>query len=145
MKKPNEKFDQFLNFLNDTSSVDAPTLRKDLEADGINMKRIDDGVASILKEVDRAIKRTQLDRAKEQRASFGQTLKDAAKTTFGFGSRKELVDAILSGKFGGVAQGRLQVQFRNRKPDELSDEDLKGLLDDQEILALLEKFRGSKK
>ena len=99
----------------------------------------------MLKEADRALRRKKLDNANEERARFSDSLKDAAKSFFGFDSRKELMDAILGGRFGSTAQGRLQVQFRNRSPEELSDNDLKALLEDQQILELLEKSGGGKK
>lgn len=145
MKNGDNKIERLLDFLQNDDVEDTAVLRGNLEKAGVDLSRIEARLASSLKDADRAIKRKALERASEERSKFGESLKDAAKNLFGFSSRQELMDAILKGRFGETAQGRLQVQFRNRNPEELSDNDLKGLLEDQQILELLEKNRINKK
>lgn len=56
-----------------------------------------------------------------------------------FTSREQLIEAITKGILGDKVKLEFQYHFRNKKVDELTDEDLLSIINDQAIIEFLEK------
>lgn len=134
--KKRDKFDQFAEFLSNDDVI---------ESSAESLKRLDDVISTQLERANKASKKSWLSRAPAERKKFEAKVSGLLdRLTKKFGSREELVGAIQKGLLGGGAQQKLQLQFRNRSVDQLSDSDLMSILGDQEILELL-KQEGEKK
>lgn len=135
--KKTDKFDQFAEFLSGDDQIDSSPQ---------SLKRLQDTISNQLARADKAGKKSWLSRAPEERKQFESKISGLLdRLTKKFGSRDDLLKAIQNGLLGGSAQQKLQLQFRNRSVDELSDADLMSIVGDQEILELLKKEDEKKK
>jgi hypothetical protein len=136
----NKKLDKF-GQLADFSSSDG-----EISSSPQSLKRLQDTVDEQLARAEKAGKKSWLSRAPAGRKEFEAKVSGLLdRLTEKFGSRDELLAAIKNGLLGGAAQKKLQLQFRNRSVDELSDDDLMSLVGDQEVLELLKREEEKKK
>lgn len=130
--------DDLIDFLYDPSDESFSSSKE-------SVARFDEGLKRILERGQRNAKQGWKERGRKQidefRASTQNTIKEFIDQ---FGSREALVSHILSGGLGTQAQRHLQVQFRNRSVDELSEQDLKSVLADVKLLELLSEAKKSK-
>lgn len=126
-----DKFDQFVDFISSDSEISSSPQ---------SLKRLQDTLAMQIERAHKAGKKSWLSRAPLERKKFEDQVNELLdRLTKQFGSRSELLTAIKNGSLGGMAQQKLQLQFRNRSVDELSDADLISIIGDQEMLELLKQ------
>ncbi len=136
----NKKLDK-LGQLADFSSSDG-----EISSSPQSLKRLQDTINEQLTRAEKAGKKSWLSRAPAERKKFETKVSGLLdRLTEKFGSREELLAAIKNGLLGGAAQKKLQLQFRNRSVDELSDDDLMSVVGDQEVLELLKSEEEKKK
>jgi len=117
----------------------------DLESSKESLVRFEAKLKEQLERGRKALKKSWIGRASAARTQFEESAKNVvSELSKMYGSRKELMKAIQDGILGGEIKSRLQVQFRNRKIDELSDEELRSIVGDQELLEILKKIKGDK-
>lgn len=108
-----------------------------------SLARFDHGLQKQMERAKVSAKKSWLSRAPMERSNFTNQIKTrAAEVISRFKNKEELIQAIQNGLLGGSAKQQFQLQFRNRRVDELSEEDLRSIIDDQEILNLLNKKNG---
>ncbi len=132
---PSKKTDSFKQFADFLSSDD------EIASSSESLKRLKDTVSIQLERANKAGKKSWISRAPVERKQFEAKLDGLLEQlTKKFGSREELLSAIRNGVLGGGAQSKLQLQFRNRSVDQMSDADLMSIVGDQEILELLKQL-----
>jgi hypothetical protein len=135
-KNSNSKFENFADFL---FQIDAEGPSAE------SVLRLEKCISEQLERAKTASKKSWLGRAQAERKKFEESTKDLiSNLAMKYGSRPDLISAIQNGLLGTGAKDRLLLQFRNRKADQLSDDDLRAIVGDQEILELLRKFKGDK-
>lgn len=83
--------------------------------------------------------------AASERLLFQKEIEKNIKEIIGkYGSKLELINAVIRGNLGPDSLVRYQTQFRNRDTEELSENDLINLLGDQKILELMSKLKKEK-
>lgn len=130
-KKISERFDKFADFLYTDPGVD-------YESSVESLIRFNSALKQQLERANQASKKNWLARAQDKKNQFERTAKEISSEIKKYGSRKELIEAINSLVSGDLGQN-YHLQFRNRKIDELSDDDLRAILSDQKILEELSK------
>lgn len=131
----NSKLDKFLNL------VDA-SFEGELESSPMEMANLQMKLQNLLKESKQLEQQSWKVSAKSERTKFAAELKSQiADLVAQFGDKKKLWDEIVSGGLGSDAKFKLQTQFRNAKPEDLSEKDIQAILGDQKVLELLKKSR----
>lgn len=127
----NSKLDKFLDLVD--SAFDG-----EIETPPTEMARLQVKMNALLAEAKKLEQQSWKVNAKLERANFASELKGQIESIISqFGSTKGLMEEILNGRLGTGAQHTLQTQFRNKKPEELSEKDIRAILGDQKILELL--------
>lgn len=131
------EFDKLADFLD----CDEP-----ITSSAESLKRLDEAIAFQLERANKAGKKSWMARARKERTEFESSIQGLlGRLSDKFGSRAELIRAIETGVLGDGARSKLQLQFRNRNVDELSDADLMAIIGDQEILQRLKLLDAKKK
>lgn len=137
-RKFNSEFERLADFLFEEEG--------DSEISSASKLRLEKCISEQLERANKISKRSWISRAQAERKKFEESAKNIVSSlTEKYGSRADLVSAIQNGLLGGGIQQRYLLGFRNRRIDELSDEDLRSIIGDQEILELLKKFKGEPK
>lgn len=138
MNEKKSGLDTFVDFLHSVEMNEEGKIG--IHSSKESVHRYLEGLREILEQSQRMKKHAWLRKAKVDRARFSEKIdKGLESLKKKFGSRSEIIDAIKGGLLGKGAQLGFQHQFRNKNVEELSDEDLKSILDDQIIIELLEK------
>lgn len=127
--KKKGQISKFIEFVHDASLGN-------LHSSPESLKRFDDGLAVLLKKAKEAQAHSWISKAKGEIAAFAEQSIKAVSSKFAGLSRQQLLAEIKKQIDGGL---NFQHQFRNKKPDDLSDDELRSILDDQEILKDLKK------
>lgn len=131
----NSKLDKFLNL------VDA-SFEGELESSPADMANLQMKLHNLLKEAKHLEQQSWKVTAKVERAKFAEDLKSqVADIVAQYGDKKKLLEEILKGGLGGAAKFNLQTQFRNIKPEDLSEKDIQAILGDQKVLELLKNSK----
>lgn len=131
----NSKLDKFLNL------VDA-SFEGELESSPADMANLQMKLHNLLKEAKQLEQQSWKVTAKAERAKFAEDLKgQIADIVAQYGNKKKLLEEILKGALGGAAKFKLQTQFRNAKPEDLSEKDIQSILGDQKVLELLKNSK----
>lgn len=126
---------RLLEFLYDPSEGTLSDDRKDLEACGINVSRVEAKVAEIVEGAARAARLGWIDRAREKQACFEERLRlKREELARRFSGTKELVAAMMNGELGPVAQAQARVFFRNKNAESVSEQDLVSFIEDCKLL-----------
>ena len=134
-KKFKSEFERSADFLHQPGEA---------ESSSASVLRFEKCISEQLERAKSASKKGWLVRAQAERNKFEDSAKDLiSNLAKKYGSRADLISAIQQGLLGTNAKERLLLQFRNRKVNELSDDDLRSIVGDQEILELLKKFKGN--
>lgn len=131
-----EEFEKFIEFVDSDEGLSSKEAKE----------RLNDRVKSQLLRAKSVSGKSWISEASANRKKFNEASQGLIKELKNkMGSNAEIVGAIRNGSFGAGAKQKLQVQFRNRSVNDLSDEDLLSIIGDQKLLELLKQFRGSKK
>ncbi len=105
-----------------------------------SLKRFDDGLSLILKRANSAQAHSWINKAKGEISKFNEQLKSSLIEKYSKLSRVELLAEFKKESLGGLT---FQHQFRNKKPEDLSEDELRSILEDQELLKSLNKQKGT--
>lgn len=134
-KNSKSKFELFADFLYSDEFAE-------LESSKESLLRFQEKLKEQLDRADKAHKKGWKERASLARSKFQESAQNIISDLAShYGSRQDLIKAIQNGVLGGD----LQVQFRNRKIDELSDDELRSIIGDKELLDLLHKMKNENK
>lgn len=112
----------------------------DLESSKESLARFELKLKEQLERGRKAFKKQWIGRSKAARIQFAESAKNILSDFYKiYGSREELIKSIQQGLLGAETKSRLQVQFRNRKIEELSDEELRSIIGDQALIEILKK------
>jgi hypothetical protein len=117
-----EKLKKFVEFIHEPNSSEFCSSPE-------SMKRFNDGLSLILKKAASAQAHSWVGKAKTEMTAFAERARSSVTSKFSTLTRTQLLERLQEG--GGLV---FQHQFRNKKPEELSDDELRSLLDDQELL-----------
>jgi hypothetical protein len=108
--------------------------------------RFNAGVDEIVRKTRAAQSHSWVERARAKRNQFTVILEEKLRSLVPEASNtQDLLTAILSGRLGDGLKDRAQVCFRNRDISEFTREDLKSLLEDEQILQLMEDMAKKEK
>lgn len=135
VRKTISELDRFLEFVYDSPESSLFDDRRDLEACGVNVERIEARVAELVEETARAARLGWIERARDKQARFEERLR-LKREELGrrFGDTKSLVQAMLGGELGPTVQAQAGVFFRNRKTDSVTENDLVSFIEDCKLL-----------
>ena len=127
--------ERFFDFIYNSDAESTAELRRDLEGCGVDVTRLESDVLRIVSRAGRQHQSGWLERARENQKRFEERLKKKKATlTAAFGDSKALLDAIMSGELGPLAQSQARVFFRNGTEGKLSEKDLISLIEDCQLL-----------
>ena len=132
-----ELLDCLTDFLAESSELTNEEIKEDLRAKGVDPEKVVQRVKNLVESKLEERRLAWLKRARTERLAVLEKLKSVKSSTFS-GTLEELKGkaiAILSGQFGQEASMHAQVYFRN--PEDVTENDLRSLLDDLEALDLL--------
>ena len=139
-KEKASNFEKFAKFISDSDS--------EITSSPESLSRLSN---TINLQLQRAAKAEQKDkkawiaRSQAKRDAFAETAKNTvSKIREKFKTKEELINAIQTGLLGEGAQRKFQLQFRNKSADELSESDLRSIIEDQELLEILKKSKQDK-
>lgn len=146
-RKPPETASEFLNRLAEllTSVPDRSLeeLKEDLRSQGIDPEAVVERVQRLVETRLNEYRLKWQKQAKRERLAILERLRDVtAKLPAARSELERLLDEILSGLWGSRAQVYAQAYFR--KLEQVTDNDLRSLLEDIERLKLLEGLEGEK-
>lgn len=130
--KKKEKMKKFVEFVHDEGL-------ESLYSSSESLKSFDEGLATLLKRADAAQAHSWISKAKDEMTIFAEQVRKSVTSKFSGLSRAQLLAELQTKMEGGLA---FQQQFRNKKPEELSDEEIRSILDDRELLKTLNEKKG---
>lgn len=131
------QIDDLLKIISDVSSEDVPKERAELEKNGINFSKLDEGLNKILDQAKEA-KPSWLAAAADKRKRFQDIIeKSQERINLNLVEVKKTFEDIKSGKYGNLPQQKLLMQFRNKSSNEITEQELINFLKDQELLRIL--------
>lgn len=126
---------RFLEFLYDPPEGSLSDDRKDLEACGINVLRVETQVAELVETAARSARLGWIERARARQARFEERVRlKREELARAFGDTKELVTAMMNGELGALTQAQASVFFRNKSADSVSEQDLVSFIEDCKLL-----------
>lgn len=135
LSQTDSEFELFVEFLFSDAFCE-------IESSTESLLRFETKLKEQLERARKALKKGWIEKAKEKRLQFEGSAKTAiSELSKIYGSREDLINAIQNGLLGKDVKSRLQVQFRNRTIDEISDEDLRSIVGDQQLLEILKKIK----
>lgn len=104
-----------------------------------SLKRFDEGLSSLLRKADAAQAHSWITKARDEMSSFAGQIKESVTSKFSGLTRTQLLAELKNKMDSGLV---FQHQFRNKKAEDLSDEELRSILDYQQLLKLLNQKKG---
>jgi hypothetical protein len=142
------RWDQFFGFVSGPDSRPAgPALKRELEAAGVDVARVDAAIAGIVAGSRSLVREGWLERARRAQADFERSVKKRrARVSEHFTDAGALLTAIGSGQLGVGVQRQAMVFFRNGKDlSEASESDLRSFIDDCQELGLIDRQERSRR
>jgi len=136
--KNNKGFIECLSvFMSDSTGLAQEEIMAELQEEGVDTAELERRVTEIVKKDSANRRLAWRDRAKEKRTEIEKIL-ESKQNAIGASNLRDKIMEILRGSYGHDASAYAEAYFH--KKEFLSENDLRGLIEDLEDLNLLEEF-----